>query len=51
MHMDFMEVSTNQYNNEVPVVLEGHAEGKEAGGKLTLRMRKLKSKSCLHSDP
>ena len=30
---------------EVPVVLEGHAEGVKAGGKLNLQMRKLEGKS------
>lgn len=46
MHIDFLEVNeTKPVVFEVPVVLEGHAEGVKAGGKLTLRMRKLKVKA------
>lgn len=46
MHMDFLEVIPNKpIVMEVPVVLEGHAEGVKAGGKLTLQMRKLKVKA------
>lgn len=46
MHMDFLEVIPNKpIVMEVPVVLEGHAEGVKAGGKLTLQMRKLKIKA------
>ena len=40
LHMDFLEVSENKpVIMEVPVVLEGHAEGVKAGGKLNLQMR------------
>ena len=40
LHMDFLEVSENKpVVMEVPVVLEGHAEGVKAGGKLNLQMR------------
>ena len=43
LHMDFLEVSKDKaVVMEVPVVLEGHAEGVKAGGKLSLQMRKLK---------
>lgn len=46
MHIDFLEVVPNKpIVMEVPVVLEGHAEGVKAGGKLTLQMRKLKVKA------
>ena len=46
LHMDFLEVSENKpVVMEVPVVLEGHAEGVKAGGKLQLQMRKLKVKA------
>ena len=46
LHMDFLEVSENKpVVMEVPVVLEGHAEGVKAGGKLNLQMRKLKVKA------
>ena len=36
---------------EVPVQLEGLAEGVKAGGKLTLQMRKLKSESFIQCNP
>ncbi len=52
MHMDFMEVSDSKpVTIEVPVVLTGHAEGVKAGGKLTLRMRKLKVKAIYTQIP
>ena len=52
MHMDFLEVSANKpVVMEVPVVLEGHAEGVKAGGKLTLRTRKLKVKAVYTQIP
>lgn len=52
LHMDFLEVSDNKpVVMEVPVVLEGHAEGVKAGGKLTLQMRKLKVKALYTNIP
>ncbi len=52
LHMDFLEVSEKKpVVMEVPVVLEGHAEGVKAGGKLTLRMRKLKVKAVYTQIP
>ncbi len=52
LHMDFLEVSENKpVAMDVPVVLEGHAEGVKAGGKLTLRMRKLKVKAVYTQIP
>lgn len=52
LHMDFMEVSDKKpVVMEVPVVLEGHAEGVKAGGKLTLQMRKLKVKALYSNIP
>lgn len=52
LHMDFLEVSENKpVVMEVPVVLEGHAEGVKAGGKLSLQMRKLKVKALYDSIP
>lgn len=43
LHMDLLEVSEDKpVVIEVPVKLEGHAEGVKAGGKLTLSMKKLK---------
>ena len=52
LHMDFMEVSENKpVVMEVPVVLEGHAEGVKAGGKLSLSMKKLKVKAVYTNVP
>ncbi len=43
LHMDLLEVKPEKpVVIEVPVKLEGHAEGVKAGGKLTLSMKKLK---------
>ncbi len=43
LHMDLLEVFPEKpVVLEVPVKLEGHAEGVKAGGKLTLSMKKLK---------
>ena len=52
LHMDFLEVSENKpVVMEVPVVLEGHAEGVKAGGKLALQIRKLKVKALYNVIP
>lgn len=52
LHMDFLEVFPEKpIVMEVPVVLEGHAEGVKAGGKLTLSMKKLKVKAIFTSIP
>jgi len=49
LHLDFLEVFDNKpIVMEVPVVLEGLAEGVKAGGKLSLELRKLKVKG-LHN--
>ena len=43
LHMDLLEVKEDKpVVIEVPVKLEGHAEGVKAGGKLTLSMKKMK---------
>ena len=43
LHIDFLAVNEKKpVTVEIPVVLEGHAEGVKAGGKLSLEMRKLK---------
>lgn len=43
LHVDFIQVSEDKpITMEIPVVLEGLAEGVKAGGKLSLEMRKLK---------
>ncbi|MCH5319245.1 MAG: 50S ribosomal protein L25/general stress protein Ctc [Paramuribaculum sp.] len=46
LHIDLLEVSEKKpVTIEVPVRLEGHAEGVKAGGKLTLSMKKIKVKA------
>ncbi len=46
LHIDLLEVSDKKpVTIEVPVKLEGHAEGVKAGGKLTLSMKKIKVKA------
>ncbi len=46
LHIDFLEVFPDKpIVMEVPVKIEGHAEGVKAGGKLTMSMRKLKVKA------
>ena len=46
LHMDLLEVKEDKpVVVEVPVKLEGHAEGVKAGGKLTLSMKKIKVKA------
>ena len=52
LHMDFLAVSeTKPVTIEVPVKLEGHAEGVKAGGKLTLSMKKIKVKAVYTNIP
>ena len=52
LHMDFLEVNdTKHVVMEVPVKLEGHAEGVKAGGKLTLSMKKIKVKAIYSAIP
>lgn len=52
LHLDFLEVFADKpVVVEVPVVLEGLAEGVKAGGKLVLEMRKLKVKAVYSSIP
>lgn len=52
LHMDFLEVNTAKpIVMEVPVKLEGLAEGVKAGGKLTQEMRKLKVKATYDKIP
>ena len=52
LHMDFLEVNDKKpVVIEVPVKLEGHAEGVKAGGKLSLQMRKLKVKAVYTAIP
>ncbi|MDE7397838.1 MAG: 50S ribosomal protein L25/general stress protein Ctc [Muribaculum sp.] len=52
LHMDLLEVSENKpVIMEVPVKLEGHAEGVKAGGKLSLSMKKLRVKALYTAIP
>lgn len=52
LHIDLLEVNTQKpVTIEVPVKLEGHAAGVKAGGKLALRMRKLKVKAIYTQIP
>lgn len=52
LHMDLLEVNDKKpVVIEVPVSLEGHAEGVKAGGKLTLSMKKLKVKALYTEVP
>lgn len=52
LHIDFLEVYPDKpVVMEVPVQIEGHAEGVKAGGKLTLSMRKLKVKAIYTEIP
>lgn len=52
LHIDFLEVTPGKpVVMEVPVQVEGHAEGVKAGGKLTLSMRKLRVKALVEQIP
>ena len=52
LHLDFLEVSANKpIVIEVPVILEGLAEGVKSGGKLSLELRKLKAKGLYNHIP
>lgn len=52
LHIDFLEVSENKpVVVEIPVKLEGLAEGVKAGGKLALEMRKLRVKGIYTQIP
>lgn len=52
LHIDFLEVNEEKpIVMEVPIQIEGHAEGVKAGGKLTVSMRKLKVKALYTQIP
>ena len=52
LHIDFLQVYPDKpVVMEVPVKIEGHAEGVKAGGKLSLSMRKLKVKAVYTDIP
>ncbi len=52
LHIDLLEVTPEKpVIVEVPVKLEGHAEGVKAGGKLTLSMKKLRVKAIYTDIP
>ena len=52
LHVDFLEINeANPIVMQVPVQLEGLAEGVKAGGKLALQVRKLKVKALYNAIP
>ncbi|WP_165021325.1 MULTISPECIES: 50S ribosomal protein L25/general stress protein Ctc [unclassified Dysgonomonas] len=52
LHLDFLHIFDNKpVTIEVPVVLDGLAEGVRAGGKLSLDLRKLKVKALYKDIP
>lgn len=52
LHIDLLEVNDKKpVTIEVPVKLEGHAEGVKAGGKLNLSMKKIKVKAIYTEIP
>ncbi len=52
LHIDLLEVNDKKpVVVEVPVKLEGHAEGVKAGGKLSLSMKKLRVKAVYTNIP
>ncbi len=52
LHVDFLEINeANPIVMNVPVQLEGLAEGVKAGGKLALQVRKLKVKALYNAIP
>ncbi len=52
LHIDFLQVTEDKpVTVEIPVQLEGHAEGVKAGGKLQLVVRKLKVKALYTNLP
>ena len=52
LHVDFLQIDeSNPIVMEVPVKLEGLAEGVKAGGKLTLQVRKLRVKALYNLIP
>ncbi len=52
LHIDLLEVNDKKpVTIEVPVKIEGHAEGVKAGGKLSLSMKKLRVKAIYTEIP
>ncbi len=52
LHIDLLEVTDKKpVTIEVPVKLEGHAEGVKAGGKLNLSMKKIKVRAIYTEIP
>ncbi len=52
LHIDLLEVTDKKpVTIEVPVKLEGHAEGVKAGGKLTLSMKKIRVRAIYTEIP
>ncbi len=52
LHIDFYEVATDKpIVMNVPIVLQGHADGVKAGGQLNVTMRRLKVKGLYGNIP
>lgn len=52
LHIDFQQLIDGQrVKTEIPIVLKGFAKGQQAGGKLELKVRKLKVKADSKSIP
>lgn len=52
LHIDFYQVTDEKpIVMEVPIVLEGHAEGVKQGGKLVAEIRKIKVKALYNNMP
>ncbi len=52
LHVDFLRINEEKpVEIEIPVVLDGLAEGVKAGGKMNLRMRKLRVKGIFTNIP
>ncbi|HJD52988.1 MAG TPA: 50S ribosomal protein L25/general stress protein Ctc [Candidatus Avibacteroides avistercoris] len=52
LHVDFLRINEEKpVEIEIPVVLDGLAEGVRAGGKMNLRMRKLRVKGIFTNIP
>ncbi len=52
LHVDFFQVTEDKaFEVEIPVKVEGFAEGVKAGGKLAINLRKLKVKAMMKDLP
>ncbi len=52
MHVDFLEIVDNKpFTTKLPIKIEGHSEGVKQGGKLKVKMRKMKVSGLLKDMP